>query len=307
MKPRQQGRPVQVDDLAGRPVNRVGSATIRPPATATDRARGRPGSMVSTLALTSSRSSIAALRVRQLAVGQRLEGVAVPPAPRGRPVLLVDLHDHPVSAGEQPVARAGRRSGNRRSRWSGPAGSRSARSASRPAIQRRQELHVQFADHVPQVGVSVGYRDQPLPSRSNSADWARSTCTANRELCSAPLSVELVEEHRAEPAEGGRHGWLHWSASPGPCGGAHVPLQHGHCRRRGRRARRAGLGHALRVGAGQVVLRLPEPRHLERGQPGQAVLGERARGGISPCPSCRARWCVPGGAVPPVPSPCCRQ
>ena len=58
MEPGQYGRAAQVGNVPGPQVARAGvNAMIRPPAIATDRARGRAGLMVSTFTLTSSRSA----------------------------------------------------------------------------------------------------------------------------------------------------------------------------------------------------------------------------------------------------------
>src|SRR5580693_6545065 len=83
---------------AGRSAGPGSSAMIRPPAIATDRARGRAGSMVSTFALTSSRS--ASMGWLGIGCSQGLELLSVPGAPRGRATVLVDLDDHPVPPGQ---------------------------------------------------------------------------------------------------------------------------------------------------------------------------------------------------------------
>ncbi len=72
--------PLQVDDVArlAPPASSAASSptpTIRPPATATALARGRAGSMVSTLALTSSRSGAYGMaQDHRAADGEPLDG-----------------------------------------------------------------------------------------------------------------------------------------------------------------------------------------------------------------------------------------
>src|ERR1700743_3209785 len=83
---------------AFRPSRAGSTARIRPPAMATERARGRAGSMVSTLAVTSSRpASIGGLGIGR---PQGLKRLPVPGAPRRGLARAVDLHDHPVALGQ---------------------------------------------------------------------------------------------------------------------------------------------------------------------------------------------------------------